>query len=54
MHSKSETVPFRGSIITCGIDYSNELLLDRALRFSDKPYDQVDIIDMKYETDNSG
>jgi len=54
MHSKYEPIPFNGAVVTCGIDYSNELLLGEALKFRDRSFEPVDYIQMKYETDQDG
>jgi hypothetical protein len=54
MHSKREPIPVNGSMVTCCIDYSNPLLLDQALRFSDRPHDPVDRIELKYEGESDG
>ena len=54
MHSKSEVVPVSGSVVTCCIDYSNPLLLDKALRFSDKPHNPVDLVEIRYESGDDG
>jgi anti-sigma regulatory factor (Ser/Thr protein kinase) len=52
MHIKKEEIPFHGSLVTCCMDYSNPLLLDQVLRFSDQPHDPVDMIELKYESDD--
>jgi hypothetical protein len=36
------------------MDYSNPLLLDKVLRFSDKPHDPLDMIGLKYESEEDG
>ncbi len=54
MHSKFESIPFNGSVVVCGIDYSNDLLLAKALQFGTKSFDPVDYIHLKYETDQNG
>lgn len=54
MHSKLETIPFQGSLVTCGIDYTNDLLLEQALRFRDTPFNPVDRVELKYETQEEG
>ncbi|HZT32474.1 MAG TPA: STAS-like domain-containing protein [Bryobacteraceae bacterium] len=52
MHSKSERIPVHGAIVTVGIDYTNPLVLEQALRFNDRPHYPVDRIEMHYERDN--
>lgn len=54
MHSKAEQVPFHGSVVTCGIGYADEHLLADALTFGDVPFEPVDRIQLKYETDQEG
>ncbi len=54
MHSKTEAVPFHGSLVVCCIDYTNPLLLEQALRFSDRVFDPVDLVAIRYETDTEG
>ncbi len=54
MHSKFEQVPFSGSIVICGIDYTNDLLLEEALRFQGGSFDPVDRVELKYEAEAGG
>jgi hypothetical protein len=52
MHSKSEQIPVHGAIVTVGIDYTNPLVLEEALRFNDKPHQPTDRIELHYEASN--
>lgn len=54
VRSKQENIPFHGSLVNCGIDYTNPLLLEDVLRFNDKPHIPVDRIDLKYDTGPDG
>lgn len=54
LHSKKEQTDFKGSVVVCGIDYSNPLLLEEALKFGGTSHTPVDTIELKYETENEG
>lgn len=52
MHSKAEQIPVSGAIVTVGIDYTNPLLLEEALKFKNKPHHPVDRIELHYEANS--
>lgn len=54
LHSKNESIDFKGSLVVCGIDYTNPLLLEEALKFGGLAYTPPDTIELKYETEVSG
>jgi anti-sigma regulatory factor (Ser/Thr protein kinase) len=49
MHSRTEQIPIKSSVVICGIDYSNSLLLEEVLRFDGKPHEPTDLIEIQYE-----
>jgi len=51
---KSQSIPYRGSLIVATIDFSNPELLSDALRFQGKKHQPLDFIDTKYETNSVG
>jgi hypothetical protein len=53
MHSKTEGVPVNGSVVVVGIDYTNPLLLEEALKFNARPHQPIDRIELHYETDDA-
>lgn len=54
LHSRNNGIEFKGSLVACGIDYTNPFLLQEALKFGGKSYIPSDTIEMKYESDISG
>jgi len=51
LHIKTEQVPFNGTLLIAGIDYSNPDLLGKALKFGGKPHYPLDFIENKFEDD---
>ncbi len=50
MHTRREAVPMPGTMVVCGIDYSQPLLLEEALNIKTVRFSPVDMIETKYET----
>lgn len=49
LHIKTEQIPFKGTLLIVGIDYSNPDLLGEALKFGGKPHYPIDFIENKFE-----
>jgi anti-sigma regulatory factor (Ser/Thr protein kinase) len=49
LHVKTEQIPFNGTLLIVGIDYSNPDLLGEALKFGGKPHYPLDFIENKFE-----
>jgi hypothetical protein len=54
MHTRKETIPMTGTMVVCGIDYTQPLLLEEALGIKTMRFSPVDIIETKYETTDDG
>lgn len=50
MRIRQDKIPYQGTLIVAGIDYSKRDVLKEALRFGDKPYTPVDYIETHYES----
>lgn len=51
LHIRAESIPFHGTLLIAGIDYSNPDLLGSALKFGGKPHYPIDFIESKFEDD---
>jgi hypothetical protein len=49
MHTRSETIPFHGTLVVCGIDYTAPLRLEQALRIRGRPFNPADMIETRYD-----
>ena len=49
LHSKSEPVPYRGTMVHCCINYSDNLIIDDILGLNRRKFDPVDRLELKYE-----
>jgi hypothetical protein len=49
LRTRREQVPFRGTLVIAGIDYSTTNVLSEALRFGGKVHQPTDYIETKYE-----
>lgn len=54
MHTKLDKIPVLGTIVVCGIDYTQPLLLEEALNIRTKRFSPVDMIELKYESTDDG
>lgn len=50
MRIREDKIPYQGTLIVAGIDYSKPDVLKDALRFGDKPYTPIDYIETHYES----
>jgi hypothetical protein len=51
---RSERIPYKGTLVVAGLDYSRPGLLANALQFGGKPLVTTDLIELKYEMDKRG
>lgn len=49
----TERVPYEGTLVAAQIDFSVPRLLEEALRFSGKPYQPTDYVELRYEQQGS-
>jgi len=55
LHTKSESIPFNGTLVTATIGYEKPLVLEEALQFDGKPHDPpYDFIEKQYGEDLGG
>jgi hypothetical protein len=54
MHTRRDNVPMVGTMVVCGIDYTQPLLLEEALNIKELRFDPVDFVETKYETRDDG
>lgn len=54
MHTRKEHIHLPGTVVVCGIDYTQPLLLEEALNIKSRGYSPVDMIELKYEATADG
>lgn len=51
LHCAKDSIPYKGTIVSLRIDYSDPINLDNALRFGGKVHSPTDYLELKYESD---
>ena len=54
MHTRRDFTPMPGTVVVCGIDYTQPLLLEEALNIKSRGFSPVDMIELKYESTADG
>jgi anti-anti-sigma regulatory factor len=54
MHTRRDTTPMPGTVVVCGIDYTQSLLLEEALNIKSTGFSPIDMIELKYESTSDG
>lgn len=52
VHIRPQAGEFLGTSVDCTISFSRPLVLERALRFNDRPHIPQDVLDIKYQDDD--
>jgi anti-sigma regulatory factor (Ser/Thr protein kinase) len=54
MHTRRDSTPMPGTVVVCGIDYAQPLLLEEALNIKPRGFSPIDMIELKYESTADG